>query len=318
MKTSIRRKIISTRGRAWKSHRFKCISFLYLLVVMTFTFVNWAMFQMNSTAYLISEQLNKHVERYDFLNPEIDLAAYHRNAKNSLPIAISEFSDFIKPDFERLELINDSLKIKEGWLRRDSIKLDSLNILATKNREEAIKVLKENSLSKIQSRIDSLQSYMDGKDSTEMIVQGKYVEMAELQYEYAQKNAKVQTYILNHFGGLISDELSLQISELYGNYIRQSFDIINLESGRRDVSSKIREATLAFHANRLNSVSFYDFIYYSICVSTTVSFGDIVPNNGSTRFVAILELLICLILVGAIVHGVISVISDDKSKQVQN
>lgn len=311
MKTSIRRKILSTIRKVWKSHRLLCVLGMYLLVVITFALVNWVMFQKNSTAYLISEQLNKHVERYDFLNPEIDLAAYHRNAKDSLPIAISEFSYLIKPEFERLEMINDSLIIKESSLRRDCIKLDSLNTIATENREETIKTLKGNYLFELQSRIDSLQSYMDGKDSTEMIVQGKYVEMAGLQYEYAKKNAMVQSYIIKHYGGLIPGELSLQISELYGYYVKQMCEIVYWESARREVSSKIREATLAFHHNRLNSVSFCDFVYYSICVSTTVSFGDIAPNNGSTRFVAILELLICLILVGVIAHGVIAVISND-------
>lgn len=310
--------ILSAIKRSCKSHLFLWVVSVYLFVVMSFAVVNWLIFQKNSTSYLISEQLNKHLERYDFLDPEIDLAAYHRNAKDSMPITIGEFSELIKRDFERLELINDSLTIKGNRLRKDSVKLDSLNTIASENREEAIKILKEKELSKLQSCIDSLRAYMDGRDSTEMIIQGKYIEMAGLQYEFAKKNAQVQSYILNHFGGLIPDELSMQITELYGDYVRQLFDIVNWESARRDVSSKIREATLAFHDNRLNSVSFYDFVYYSICVSTTVSFGDIAPNNGSTRFLAVLELLICLILVGAIVHGVIAVISDENNNQIKD
>lgn len=69
-----------------KDHRFLCVTIGYVLVVMSFAFVNWVMFMRNSTSYLISEQLNKHVERYEFLAPDIDLAAYHRDAKDSMPL----------------------------------------------------------------------------------------------------------------------------------------------------------------------------------------------------------------------------------------
>ena len=298
-----------------KDHRFLCVTIGYVLVVMSFAFVNWVMFMRNSTSYLISEQLNKHVERYEFLASDIDLAAYHRDAKDSMPITIGEFSELIKPDFERLELINDSLIAMREIIKRDSVKLDSLGAVAEENRKEAIKSLKENYLSKLRSRIDSLRTFMDGRDSTDMIIQGKYIEMAELQYEYAKKNAQVQSYISNHYGGLIPENLSLQISELLGNDIRLTSDVVRLENARRAVSSNIKDTTRAFHENRLNSVSFCDFLYYSICVSTTVSFGDIAPNNGSTRFIAILELLICLILVGTIVHIVIVGISREKNKE---
>ncbi len=50
----------------------------------------------------------------------------------------------------------------------------------------------------------------------------------------------------------------------------------------------------SFHNNRHESVGLLDFFYYSICVSTTVSFGDIAPNNGWTRFLVIVELLVCV------------------------
>ena len=60
----------------------------------------------------------------------------------------------------------------------------------------------------------------------------------------------------------------------------------------------------SFHNNRHESVGLLDFFYYSICVSTTVSFGDIAPNNGWTRFLAIVELLVCVFLLAILLDGV--------------
>ena len=56
----------------------------------------------------------------------------------------------------------------------------------------------------------------------------------------------------------------------------------------------------------MESVGFWDFLYYSICVSTTVSFGDIAPNNGWTRFLAVLEILLCMILLGILLNKIIA------------
>lgn len=287
-----------------KRYRVLTMISIYLMVVLFFSVVNWLIFLRNSTSFLISEQLNKHIERYDFLKTTIDLAQYHRDAKDEMPITINEFAETIRPVFDNLEAINDSLEEKTRKYKRDSLILDSLNAIAIENRKEAIKTIKEKSLAKIQRSIDSLIAYMTGKDSTEMIIQGKLVELANLQYEYAKKNAQVQSYINTHYGGLIPDSLSFQISYHYGNYVRVILEIVDLEDTRRSVISKIRDSNMAFHNNRMESVGFMDFVYYSICVSTTVSFGDIAPNDGKTRFVAVLELLICIILLARILDGI--------------
>lgn len=61
---------------------------------------------------------------------------------------------------------------------------------------------------------------------------------------------------------------------------------------------------IKFHENRREAVGFMDFLYYSVCVSTTVSFGDIAPNSGFTRTVAIIELLLCILLVGIVLDKI--------------
>lgn len=290
---------------SWKRCSFlMCIIKKYLVVVFVFAVINWLLFLQNSTSFLISEQLNKHIKRYEFLEPTIDLVQYHKEAKDIMPITIKEFGELIKPDLDKLEMIIDSLDEKNKKYKNDSLILDSLNNIAIDNRNEAIKAIKKDSLAKIQRSIDSLETYLAGKDSTEMIIQGKYVEMANLQYEYAKKNAQILSYIINHYGALIPDSLSLQISNLYHDNIFMAMDIYSLENERRAVSSKIRDSIISFHNNRVESVGFCDFIYYSICVSTTVSFGDIAPNDGKTRFFAIFELLICILLVANILDEI--------------
>lgn len=287
---------------------------LYGLIVFISATFDWLIFRCNTTSFLISEQLNKYVDRYEFLDPEIDLAAYHRNAKDNLPITIDGFTTLIKPSFEKLEATNDSLFHKQNLLSACKEKLDSLNVIASVMRNDSIERLRDQLISGCQKKIDSLKLFMEGKDSTEMIIAGKYVEMAQLQYEYAIKNVEIQSMILQNFGSFIPDSLSRQIRCYNENYIGLLMDISVLEKDRRIVSSKIRDLTIDFHANRLNAVGFVDFIYYSFCVSTTVSFGDIAPNNGLARAIAIIELLFCIILVGVIVNSSIKRIEEPNGR----
>ena len=288
-----------------KKHPLKAMMLSYALIVLGVATFNWILFLQNSTAFLISDQLNKHVERYEFLQPDIDLAAYHRNAKDSMPITISEFSNMIRPDLEQLQSTNDSLIMKKDAFEKLKIQWDSLSRIASKMMTDSINKVREEQLSGYQERIDSLEHYLEGKDSTQMIIDGKYVELAMLQHEYAKKKAKVEALFSQYIGNFIPDSLSHQIRRCNDGYIQLTWDIQEVENERRNVTSRIRQSIVDFHANRRNTVSWMDFLYYSICVSTTVSFGDIAPNNGGTRLVAILELLMCLIIVGFIVDRII-------------
>lgn len=294
--------------RIWQYiSRYRLLAFILLYAVFVFAFatVDWLIFKYNTTSFFISEQLNKYVDRYEFLDPEIDLAAYHRNAKDKLPITIDGFTTLVKPSFNELQATNDSLLFKQNLLSDCKERLDSLSKIASAMREDSIERFREHLLSGIQEKIDSLNRFLEGRDSTIMIIEGKYVEMAQLQYEYAKKNAEVQSMICQNIGNFIPDSISQQIRWCNENYMRLTMDMSTLELARRDFSSKIRDLTIVFHKNRQNAVSYMDFVYYSICVSTTVSFGDIAPNDGLTRTIAIIELLLCIILVGSIVDRII-------------
>ncbi len=182
---------------------------------------------------------------------------------------------------------------------------DSLSHTASEMRNDSVNKVREKLLIGYQEKIDSLKRYLEGKDSTQMIIDGKLVELAQLQYEYAKENAKVEAMFSQYIGNFIPDSLSHQIRRCNEDYMQLTMDIKMAENVRRNITSKIRQSAIDFHNNRMESVSWLDFLYYSICVSTTVSFGDIVPNNGTARFVAILELLICLFVVGYIVDRII-------------
>ena len=153
-------------------------------------------------------------------------------------------------------------------------------------------------------RIDSLERYISDRDSIEMVLNRKYVELANLNYEYALKNLETQNYIIENYGFFVSRNLIEDILNENEEWVNLSDSVLRLERLRIEMASQIREMVRLYHNNRIKSVSFGDFLYYSICVSTTVSFGDIIPNKGISRFWAVFELLLCIVLVAIILDDI--------------
>lgn len=300
-------RIVRIKTCLWdKSSKYSLLKYVlwYILIVFFSAVVNWGVFCRNSTSFSVSSQMNKYMDRYDLLDSTINLATFHQGAKDKMPIAIDDYIILIRPDFIKLDSINVLLNRNQRLFESYQSRSRKLNIVADEKRQAAILAFTDSVLYEYQQRIDSLSKFMQGKDSTELIINGKYVELAHLKYEYAKKNAEIQDYIIRHFGNFIPDTLFKELTYLNQKGIQLSNVIQDIENSRRSISSKIKKSVNLFHQNRQESVSFWDFLYYSICVSTTVSFGDIAPNNGWTRFTAILELLSCLILVGVIIDKV--------------
>ena len=297
-------------GKGKKIIRLWVVIVLYLGVVLLFALINWGMFEKNTTSFLISDQLNKHVDRFVFNYDITNLSSYRSNDLDNMPITISEYNQMAGPIYDELDSLNRQLTDHHQQLDSCSRRLDSLTDLASHQMSDSIAEFRTRMLSDIQDSIDSLKQYMADKDSTEMILEGKEVELSKLQYELAKKNVDVQNYIVNSYGSFMHDSLRSQIGELNDNYISQSSAISSLEISRIKVVQQIHDIGNAFHQKRTESVGFLDFLYYSFCVSTTVNFGDIAPNSSWTRLVAVGELLVCLVLVGIILAKIMKRLDD--------
>ena len=274
----------------------------YVCVVLIFAGVNYLIFRYDSTSYIISEQMNKHIDRYEFLNPDLDLASYHRNAKDEMPITIDGFSKLIKPLLLQLDTLNTSLSENGVAIDRYNSELDALLGNASAQRSDSIGRFIDKYLTYVNARIDSLKNYMAEKDSTEMIIAGVNMELARLEVEKAEENARLHKFVMSHYGSYIPDSTNLKIDSLSEKHYDAVSKNMVLEGNRRNLSDSIRTLTIQFHENRLNAITFWDFLYYSFCVSTTVSFGDIAPNNSLTRIVAVIELILCICIVGIILN----------------
>lgn len=85
--------------------------FWYLIIVFVSAVINRVVFNRNTTSFLISEQMNKHVIRYDLLSDELNLAEFHANAKDLMPLSVDGLVGFVSSKLMRLSEVNDSLLV---------------------------------------------------------------------------------------------------------------------------------------------------------------------------------------------------------------
>ena len=65
--------------------------FCYLIIVSVFALINWGVFCFDTTSFLVSEQMNKHLARYDLVSKEFNLASFHAEAKDLMPVSVDGF-----------------------------------------------------------------------------------------------------------------------------------------------------------------------------------------------------------------------------------
>lgn len=276
----------------------------YITIVLAFAVVNWLTFKRDTTAFLVSEQMNKHLVRYDLLNNDLDLASFHANAKDVMPVSVEGFAAVLSPEMMRLSIVNDSLQMYERQLSLLKWQMDSLVQLAGEERDSIADAYRKVALQKYEQALDSLSQVMARMDSSEFVENGMLLKKANLEYEYAVENKKVLDHISENLWGSFSSQTHELLADCSSEIENCSRSISSLEFERKNLVRSIRDEVNRFHLNRSTSVTFLDFLYYSICVSTTVSFGDIAPNNGWTRLLAVVELLSCLVLVSFVVNGI--------------
>ncbi|MGL1031795.1 ion channel [Vibrio vulnificus] len=55
-----------------------------------------------------------------------------------------------------------------------------------------------------------------------------------------------------------------------------------------------------------NRLSFFDFLFYSVGISTTTTFGDITPNSSGVRILISMQLISCMFIISGLIGSVLN------------
>jgi hypothetical protein len=137
------------------------------------------------------------------------------------------------------------------------------------------------------------------------------VALAEARYREALKTAEVGDYVLRHLGSFADPKLADETRRLDDSLRENSQHQSELERQVRDLRGRAYSALRAWYTARQQRLAWVDFLYFSVGVSTTTTFGDIVSNSRLARVAVLLQLVLSVLIVGYLV----SLLSP---RQVQN
>ena len=168
-----------------------------------------------------------------------------------------------------------------------------------------------------QLEIDSYNNYLSTENDSiarlPMVKQlsSKKVALAELKLERAKKESNVANYIVENMQTFIPKDLKDKQTNLQNKRINLSEEVLKLEESKKDKKDQLSAFVEKYAEKRKSWLGYIDFLYFSIGISTTTTFGDIIANNKWARLVTTMQLLVCIFIVAGILNQKFSTKKDN-------
>lgn len=129
------------------------------------------------------------------------------------------------------------------------------------------------------------------------------VQLAQLDYQISLKQLDVAERTLHEYGQFAKaeDMDNWRQMEQQAEGARETLRILNNKwlDQRRDAEIALGE----WYSARIAKLTALDFVFFSLGVSTTTTFGDIIPNHSVVRAIVVAQLLSSLVIVGLFINS---------------
>ncbi|WP_458724185.1 potassium channel family protein [Alteromonas macleodii] len=123
--------------------------------------------------------------------------------------------------------------------------------------------------------------------------------------EKAKKAYEVSSYIVDNYGTFGSAVTVQKINKLHDDQIKLLDQISEAQNAAGDARQEAGDLVRSAYEDRKARVGYVDFLYFSVGISTTTTFGDIVANSKIARAFVGIQLLICIVIVGVFLSHII-------------
>ncbi|WP_367849682.1 potassium channel family protein [Rhodoferax sp. WC2427] len=127
------------------------------------------------------------------------------------------------------------------------------------------------------------------------------VDVAKAQYVLAVRQADTGDYVLHHLRELADPNTTAKFDATETKLATLRKEQISLMGRLADLRGKAFNRLEDWYSKRTARLQWIDFLYFSVGVSTTTTFGDIVPNSRMVRVFVLTQLIFSVLLVGYLV-----------------
>ncbi|KLV73126.1 MULTISPECIES: ion channel [Citrobacter] len=281
----------------------------YTVIIIVFALIYNVAWIVSPDSFVKNNALNS-TPVYD----AISLAYANNEVKKEATASVSRevFSEqiltltnqFNKINIENLEL-EQTLSQQQKKLKEISEKQSIARGKNTeKYKEDRLKDLHETLVIKNNERatISSLKNKTN-ESQINIMLADKDVEIAKINLEIAYKENDANVYILSNFGNFNDPAISKEFDATTKEIERTREKIINNETKIMEIRNKSQSMLDKLKKDELN---FFDFLFYSIGISTTTTFGDLLANSRCIRFLVCVQLLLSIIVLANVTQRFLS------------
>lgn len=191
----------------------------------------------------------------------------------------------------KLKLIN--VNLSKAWAKNTQAYVDEAS---QKNHKELN--VKEGELEAILSLNNKIQ-----ESQLNIMLADKKIEISKVKLRIATLERDTLEYVLSHAGdfndpNIVSELNSTNkiIDDARSKLIINNKKIIKIKNNVQDLLSKRQKEDL----------NFWDFAFYSIGISTTTTFGDLVANSRLIRMLVCIQLLLSILVLANVTQSFLS------------
>ncbi len=295
------------------SHRIGVLAGLWLVSVIVYAFAYWLLWLAHPDAFIINKEFN--LTPIEDLNSKLwgtngntwsstpSLSAPGALELDSLMSSVAEL-DRTAAEAEsgmaplRLEQAKIEAELKQAFQKHSELMW--ANIERYKSMQaDAVRTESQ----KQSDLVAALEKNFGSKPPSHqaIILAEARVSLAHARYREAVKVAEIGEFVLRNLGSFADSASSSEIVRLEELLKDKTQRQAALFAQLSDVRKRAYESLEKWYAARQSRLLWIDFLYFSIGVSTTTTFGDIIPNSRSTRMFVMSQLVVSVLLVGYLV-----------------
>ena len=279
-----------------------CLGATYFAIALLFSFVYYIAWQMNTDAFIVHQEMNL---RPLALWRKLSVRLRGTSTPPGLVVGEKPLEEIFRKYSElstnesrlaaELESISPQLEHASSEVKRlgqlhNAELAANMAALLEKQEQQHRSALKE-ILNKLSDRLATDTNAIQDASAAADRAMDDAAAMRDFSAD-SLLSQSTKTKYLADLNKAISAEASLRNRQL------QVTDEI------RTVRSASRSLLETWEQQRLNRLSYFDFLYFSMGVATANTFGDLIPNDRAVRFMIVTQLILSLTLVGIFVNSV--------------
>lgn len=284
------------------------LAIVFFLVSLVCALIYEGIWSANPDYFMVSRETNLYPLE------TLRLLLWEQGAVTASELTPRDLGD-LSADAAKIIADKETLDRKRRQLEREDAKLQKelslLSVSLERNRSKRIAAFETREMSallpereQVAAAISILEAQRAGKiseigfDSRDLAISQLKVELAQIDYKIAKRRSEVAGHIIREYGQFAAPEDLHRANNLENQVSVVQKSLLEVEGRDSALRIKMSDLLEQWRAGRVSRLDFYDFLYFSLGVSTTVTFGDIVPNHSIVRTITTLQILASVVLLG--------------------